>query len=190
MQVITEIEHVLAESHEPPIGDLAAPVLRKTRPDLPLTEQLRQLESMSINELQRRFEEVIGNECRSRNKRYLVRRIAWRLQANAEGGLSERAVRRAEELADDAETRVTPPRLRTPESSPQKIPISEVRDSRLPSPGNCIERVYKGRLIRVLVVADGFEYEGERYRSLSAIAKVVTGTHVNGFLFFQLRRAK
>jgi len=40
----------------------------------------------------------------------------------------------------------------------------------------------------VLVVADGFEYEGERYRSLSAVAKAVTGSHTNGFLFFRLRR--
>jgi hypothetical protein len=64
------------------------------------------------------------------------------------------------------------------------------RDPRLPPPGNWIEREYKGRTIRVLVVADGFEYEGERYRSLSAIAKAVTGSHVNGYLFFRLWRDK
>ncbi len=43
-------------------------------------------------------------------------------------------------------------------------------------------------MIRVLVVADGFEYEGRRYRSLSAIAKAITGSHINGFLFFRLWR--
>lgn len=53
-----------------------------------------------------------------------------------------------------------------------------------------IEREYKGQTIRVLVIADGFEYEGERYRSLSAIAKAITGSHINGFLFFRLRRDK
>ena len=60
------------------------------------------------------------------------------------------------------------------------------RDPRLPPPGNWIERKYKGRTIRVLVISDGFEFEGERYRSLSAIAKAVTGSHINGFLFFRL----
>ena len=58
----------------------------------------------------------------------------------------------------------------------------------LPPPGNWIERDYKGQTIRVLVIADGFEYEGERYRSLSAVAKAVTGSHMNGFLFFRLGR--
>ncbi|MBU6172355.1 MAG: DUF2924 domain-containing protein [Planctomycetes bacterium] len=51
-----------------------------------------------------------SEKCRSRNKRYLIRRIAWRLQANAEGDLSERARARAAELALDSEVRVTPPR--------------------------------------------------------------------------------
>ena len=186
----TAIEHQPVGTDGPPNGDSDCFAPRTKRRELALAEQLRQLESMSINELQQRFEEVIGNECKSRNKRYLVRRIAWRLQANAEGGLSERALRRAEELADDADIRVTPPRKRTLESAAPTISTSEVRDSRLPPVGNCIERVYKGRLIRVLIVADGFEYEGERFRSLSAIAKAVTGTHINGFLFFNLRSPK
>ena len=68
------------------------------------------LEKMTVKQLAERFEEVFGEQCRSRHKRYLIRRIAWRLQANAEGGLSERARQRAEELADDAEIRVTAPR--------------------------------------------------------------------------------
>ncbi len=148
------------------------------------------LEKMSVNQLAKRFEEVFGEQCRSRHKRYLIRRIAWRLQANAEGGLSERARERADELANDAEIRVTPPREKKATNDPQPTTIKMVsgRDARLPPPGNWIEREYKGRTIRVLVVADGFEYEGERFRSLSAIAKAVTGSHVNGYLFFRLWR--
>ena len=71
--------------------------------------EVARLEKMSVNQLAKRFEEVFGEQCRSRHKRYLIRRIAWRLQANAEGGLSERAKQRAEELANDAEIRVTRP---------------------------------------------------------------------------------
>jgi hypothetical protein len=58
------------------------------------------------------------------------------------------------------------------------------RDLRLPTPGDVLSRVYKGRAITVRVLASGFEYEGRRYRSLSAIAKTVTGAHWNGLLFF------
>jgi hypothetical protein len=151
--------------------------------------EVSRLETMSVNQLAKRFEDVFGEQCRSRHKRYLIRRIAWRLQANAEGGLTERARKRAEELANDAEIRVTPPREKNPKSGdarPSTIKMDSGRDPRLPPPGNWIEREYKGRTIRVLVISDGFEFEGERYRSLSAIAKAVTGSHINGFLFFRL----
>lgn len=155
--------------------------------------ELARLEKMSVNQLAMRFEEVFGEECRSRHKRYLIRRIAWRLQANAEGGLTQRARQRAEELADEAEIRVTPPRSKkekTEDESPATIKMEAGRDPRLPPPGNWIEREYKGQMLRVLVIADGFEYEGERYRSLSAVAKAITGSHVNGFQFFRLWRDK
>ena len=152
------------------------------------TTEVARLEKMSVNQLAKRFERVFGEQCRSRHKRYLIRRIAWRLQANAEGGLTERARQRADELADDAEVRVTPPRAKQPKDAapPATIQIGGGRDHRLPPPGNWIERPYKGRTIRVLVLGDGFEYEGQRYRSLSAIAKAISGSHINGFTFFRL----
>jgi hypothetical protein len=59
--------------------------------------------------------------------------------------------------------------------------------SRLPLPGTLITRQYKGRQIQVKVVADGFEFEGEFYKSLSAVAKKITGSHWNGFKFFNLQ---
>ena len=70
----------------------------------------RRLEDISVNQLAERFEEGFDEECRSRHKRYLIRGIAWRLRANAEGELTERARQRAAELASDAEVRITPPR--------------------------------------------------------------------------------
>ncbi|MCG3127431.1 MAG: hypothetical protein CHACPFDD_02291 [Phycisphaerae bacterium] len=77
---------------------------------LNLAKELAALERMSVGQLQGRYAEVFGETVRSRHKQYLIRRIAWPLQANVEGGLSERALRRAEELADVADVRVTPPR--------------------------------------------------------------------------------
>jgi hypothetical protein len=59
--------------------------------------------------------------------------------------------------------------------------------SRLPLPSTLITHQYKGRLVQVKVAADGFEFEGEFYKSLSAVAKKVTGSHWNGFKFFNLQ---
>jgi hypothetical protein len=117
-----------------------------------------------------------------------MRRIAWRLQANAEGGLSERALKRAAELELDSEVRVTPPR----EHKRSRVVVAAVeskpvRDLRLPPNGSMLHREYKGRPIRVLVLEDGFEYEGQLFNSLTAVANTITGSHVNGFQFFRLR---
>ena len=55
-------------------------------------------------------------------------------------------------------------------------------------PGTVLTRDYKDRRITVTVLDDGFEFEGERFRSLSAVARAVTGSHWNGFHFFGLPR--
>jgi len=157
---------------------------------LNITKEVAAVEQMTVGQLQDRYVEVFGEPVRSRHRQYLIRRIAWRLQANAEGGLSERALRRAEELADD-DVRLTPPRWATLANHEHPVESSVVRvlvstDPRLPSPGSQITRKYKGRTITVTVPADGFEYLDERYRSLTAIAKAITGSHMNGFRFFKM----
>lgn len=57
---------------------------------------------------------------------------------------------------------------------------------RLPPPGSTITREYKGQTIQVRILASGFEHEGVTYKSLSAVAKAITGQHCNGFHFFRL----
>jgi hypothetical protein len=64
--------------------------------------EIARLETMTITKVVERFESLFGEKCRSRNKRYLIRRIAWRLQANAEDGRSERVMKRAAELVLDS----------------------------------------------------------------------------------------
>jgi Protein of unknown function (DUF2924) len=59
-------------------------------------------------------------------------------------------------------------------------------DGRLPLPGTILTREYKGSVVQVRVLPNGFEYAGEVYKSLSAVAQAVTGQHVNGFAFFRL----
>ncbi|MCA9208763.1 MAG: DUF2924 domain-containing protein [Planctomycetales bacterium] len=154
-----------------------------------IDREVAALEGMSTGQLCERYAELFGQPVRTRHRAYLIRKIAWRLQALAEGDLSERARRRAAELADDAEVRVMPPKAATPQPAVLKV-TEATGDPRLPAAGTAIVRKYKGRTLRVLVVADGFEYEGERYKSLSAVAKAVTGSHCNGFRFFNLEDAK
>jgi hypothetical protein len=157
---------------------------------LNVAKELAQMKRMSTPALRARYAEVFGEATLANNKPWLIKRIAWRLQALAEGDLSERARRRAEELACDADIRRNPPRseaayrpaaeeLTTSRTIPYKA------DDCLPAPGTVLSRPYKGETLQVRVLDDGFEFEGENYSSLSAVAKTITGTHTNGFLFFR-----
>lgn len=155
-----------------------------------IEDELAALRHMSTSQLCQRYAELFGEATRTRHKQYLLRRIAWRMQAMVEGDLSIRARRRAAELANDADVRRTPPK-NTPFGTGSNIRIEAplVTDRRLPAPGTAITRKYKGRTIQVVVLPDGYEYAGMRYKSLSAVAKAVTGAHCNGFRFFQLEPA-
>src|SRR5262249_56970995 len=111
-----------------------------------MARELARLERMRIPELRRRYLEVFGEEASSHNKVSLVRRLAWRLQSLAEGGLSERAQRRAQELANDADIRMNPPATALAEPAPERTTTQAVRfqsDERLPPPGTTITRKYK-----------------------------------------------
>ena len=143
-----------------------------------------QLRNMNVAELRRQYEDLFGEQSKSANKQYLFRRIAWRMQADACGGLSERAQRRAEEIADDRDLRTRLPAdflARETWASGRSR-----RDWRIPCPGTLLTRKYDRRQIVVKVLEDGFEYESRHYTSLSAIAREVTGTRWNGLLFFGL----
>lgn len=159
--------------------------------------QLAELRTLRTSELATRYEELLGQPCRSRHRMYLIRRIAWRIQANAYGGLSERALQRAREIANDADVRlmapktlICPPQSGSADTRHHMFSARRV-DRRLPKPGSAIVREYKGRAIRVIVLDNdgGFDWEGERYASLTAVAKKVTGSHINGFRFFRLKGA-
>jgi Protein of unknown function (DUF2924) len=160
---------------------------------LNVAKEVAAMERMTVDQLRARYAEVFGERTNGRHKEWLIKRIAWRMQANAEGDLSERARRRAMELADDADLRMTPPRLRKPApdaADRTKTVATKVRASTDLLPGTVVKREYKGQLIRVTTLADGFEYHGERYKSLTAVTKTVTGKHWNGFHFFGLRRKR
>ena len=148
-----------------------------------IISKIQQLRNMTVSQLREKYEEVFGELTTVRNKDYLWKKIAWRIQELEYGGLSERAKQRAREIADEQDIRVRPPRGFFQDSLPKPKPKDD-----LPAPGTILTRKYKGEEIRVEVLADGFRYNGQVYRSLSAIARRVTGTHWNGRLFFGIKR--
>jgi Protein of unknown function (DUF2924) len=163
----------------------------RTNMDMALVGRMEELRRLSVPALKGKYREIFGEETRSSHKQYLFRRIAWQLQAQQEGGLSERAVARAVQIADDADLRSSGPKgfWSWPEQV-QKIepgPRSRIhRDGRLPQAGTLLTRRHKGREVVVKVLDVGFEYQSRHYGSLSAIALVVTGNRWNGLLFFGL----
>ena len=154
------------------------------------TAEIASLPTFGIRDLRQRFESLFKEPARSFNKAWLVRRIAWRLQALDEGDLSVRARQRAAELATDAEIRVTPPRPKPAiEAGGHRTTVAasiSVHASGTPAPGTLLTRTYKGAMIRVTVLQDGFSWNGVVYRSLTAVAKAITGSHLSGRAFFGL----
>jgi hypothetical protein len=146
---------------------------------LNVDQEMAALRRLPMRELRARFAELFAETTPAGNRLWLMRRILWRLQALAEGGLSERARRRAAGLANDADLRTLPP------AQPRRRDAKS--NGTLAAPGTVITRVYKGQTLQVRVLAKGFEFEGATYPSLSAVARAITGTHWNGRLFFRLQ---
>lgn len=145
-------------------------------------QQLAALPHLAVNDLRKVYAEVFGEPTRTHNRDWLTKRLAWRLQAQAMGGLSERAKTRAGELANEADLRTTPP------PTYATMPTVGERDARLPAPGAVITRSYKGVTHHVEVLADGFIWNGASYSTLTAVAKAITKQHVNGFAFFGIQK--
>jgi hypothetical protein len=148
-----------------------------------LNQECSRLKLATVSALRQRYAEVFDESPpQTGNRTWLLRRILWRLQAQAYGSLSERAQRQAALLANDADLRLSPPR-----SAKGTAFLERSADPRLPKTGTVLNRRYRGHLHQVQVLAQGFAYQDSTYRSLSAVAKAITGTHCNGFWFFRLQ---
>ena len=156
--------------------------------DINVSKEVTALRRMTVPQLREKYFDVFGDQTRARHKEFLIKRIIWRQQVLAEGDLSERARRRAAELANDADLRLGAPTANGPEAYTTKATGRLEGDSRLPMPGAMITREYMGQIVEVTVIPKGFQYDGRVYRSLSAVAKAITGTHWNGYHFFGLRK--
>ena len=157
--------------------------------------EISRLRTLTVGQLREEWKRLHGGEeTRSRNKDFLWRRLAYRIQEIQSGSLSDRAKARLEELAPTTFVRAQVP----PVAVPEAVPIQDVtptrpktvRDARLPSVGTIISRRWHGRELRLLVLEDGYELDGVRYDSLSEAARAVTGAHWNGKLFWGVSQRK
>jgi hypothetical protein len=153
-----------------------------------IAAQVLALQSMTVPQLRERWREVFGEETRQRHRVYMIKRLAWQLQADRFGKLTPEQEARVAEYRREIEA--TPPERWFPNAGNRKNakPTSNtrpgLRDARLPKVGGVLTRQWKGNDVVVKVLASGFEYDGRMFRSLSAIASEVTGTSWNGFTFF------
>jgi hypothetical protein len=163
-----------------------------------VTDRLAALTGMNLAQLREEHEKVFGTPSHSRNRKALLKRIADALQHDAyrekmAGGskptltvpLEKKGRKRKTGSRSKNATRAK--KAQTSKETADTKPSRAVHDKRVPPPGSVIERVYKGRTLRVTVTSDGFLYEDKPYRSLSAVAMAITGARSqNGFLFFRL----
>ena len=153
-----------------------------------ISEQIQGLKSADLSTIQERYKKLFSvAEAPCANKPYLIKKIAYKLQETAHGGLSDKAKARIAELIekyDPINNKALRPQVFSAGKNVVSMPF--MRDKRLPIPGTVIHKKYKGEDIHIKILDKGFEYKDKYYRSLTAIAFELTGAHWNGFAFFNL----
>lgn len=150
-----------------------------------VVSRIMMLKDLPSKDLQKKYEEVLGKKPVSNNRTYLWRRIAYRMQELEFGSLPDEARTKLEELIKEHDP-INAVAMRAEKPSEEAVKKKPFRDRRLPIPGTIVTKNYKGLKIEVTVLEKGFEYKNVVYKSLTAIAKEITGAHWNGFLFFNL----
>lgn len=160
------------------------------KPPKPIAQEIHELRSQSVPELVARYESLTGKPPRIKNRTWLWRRVAWKLQEQRFGGLSQVAKARLDELISE---------LDLPLGSNDRVVRGQLDLSPASSGGNSeppigttLTKSWRGLEIVATRVTRGWEHDGVVHRSLSGLAKAITGSHVNGRAFFGLskRRSK
>jgi len=140
-----------------------------------LAEDLDRLGAMDAASLRRRWRMVFGCSAPEQLPRALLQRaLAYRIQADALGDLDRDTIRMLDRLARDGRDGAV-------------IPLPELRATK---PGTLLVREWEGVLHRVMVLEQGFAWNGQTYDSLSKVARAITGTNWNGPRFFGLRERR
>jgi hypothetical protein len=148
-----------------------------------ISQQLLELQSLNTAQLAGRYAELHGQPPRIKNRALLLRRVAWKLQELAFGGLPERAKNRLDEMIAAIDLPLRDP-------TPPQPRATQRGETRGPMVGTTLIRKWHDSEIRVEAREGGFEWNGTIYKSLSAVAKAITGANWNGKLFFGLTQRK
>jgi hypothetical protein len=148
-----------------------------------ISTQVRELQYLAPDQLAARYQALFGKPPRVRNRAFLQRQVAWKLQEQQLGGINERARSRLDELT--AQIDLT---LGQPAAPRKRLPMRP--DPKTPMVGTTLVREWRGQQLRVEVRDDGFTWDGAPYKSLSAVAKAITGAAWNGRLFFGLTQRR
>jgi hypothetical protein len=138
-----------------------------------LEDEIARLRDLDLLELRKRWLALYGRPApKFFRRKFLARALAYQMQVKAFGGLSDKTKRRLREIAEavrngNEDAVLGPPRIK---------------------PGTKLIRLWQDKTHAVTVLEDGFEWDGKRFNSLSAIAKAITGTNWNGYAFFGLKR--
>jgi hypothetical protein len=142
----------------------------------PILTRLAALKAMSVNELKTEWQAMFDAPAPNNSRTFLESRLAYRIQELTYGGPDKQTRRLLDLLADEVEGTLT-----------RK---SQIADPRNPVVGTKLIREWDGIAHTVTVLKEGFEWGGQRYKSLSAVARAITGTRWNGYHFFGLRERK
>lgn len=134
------------------------------------------LKTMPTPDLKKQWRELFDGDPPPYNRRFLESRLAYRIQELAYGGLKPSTIERLEALGEQLDG--------------GKIEVRRRRVDDRPIAGTRLIREYQGVEHCVTVLLDGFDYQGRRYKSLSAIARAITGTRWNGLVFFGLKSTR
>ena len=142
----------------------------------PILARLAALKAMSVNELKTEWQAMFDAPAPNNSRTFLESRLAYRIQELTYGGPDKQTRRLLDLLADEVEGTLT-----------RK---AQIADPRNPVVGTKLIREWDGTAHTVTVLKDGFDWGGQRYKSLSAVARAITGTRWNGYRFFGLRERK
>jgi len=134
------------------------------------------LKAASTGDLKKRWRELFDTEPPPYNRRFLESRLAYRIQELAYGGLKPQTLARLEALGEQLDG--------------GNITVRRIRTDNVPITGTRLIREWQGVEHTVTVLQEGYEWQGRPYRSLSAIARAITGTRWNGWVFFGLKNTR
>jgi len=149
-----------------------APEKHMTKLD-PIPARLVALKTTPTPDLKKQWRDLFETEPPPFNRRYLESRLAYRIQELAYGGLKPETIRRLERLGEELDG--------------GNIKTRRIRADLRPIAGTRLLREWQGVEQIVTVMQDGFEWQGRPYKSLSALARAITGTRWNGWVFFGLK---